>query len=90
MIINSNIPNPPYTHDRSYSWWYLRHYVCVQNDKTSDKSGDEKFKEIIIQDYSAWTLFVSLLMTVDMSALLGVLVIIITLSLLSIMIIMSC
>jgi hypothetical protein len=64
----SGIPNPPEDHHRG--WWSLRYYVCCENDKSTDKSGNDKMKEIIIQDYSAWTLFVSLLMSVDMSALL--------------------
>jgi hypothetical protein len=42
----------------------------VEHDISTDKSGQDKLKEIIIQDYNAWMFFVSLLMTVDMSALL--------------------
>lgn len=66
----SDIPIPDPDRRDSWGWWYLRHYVCVEHDISGDESGQDKLKEIIIQDYNAWMFFVSLLMTVDMSALL--------------------
>lgn len=68
---NNLIDDIPFPEDKDpKGWWYLRYHVCVKNDKSGDKSGNDKMKDIIIQDYSSWTLFVSLLMSVDMSAIL--------------------